>query len=90
MTHLWRQTSMAGMRMLEFVADIFSFAVLANFPRYLSLDNPRIWTLSHNTKVPGLEPGEFFTGMPWDNCNLADSAATANEKDKKGVWVPKV
>ena len=83
MTHLWKQTSVFDVRMLGSLCDTFTFTTWAIFPRFLSLGNPRIWTLSQTTEVPGFEPVEVFTCKPWDSCSLVDSPTTAKTQKKK-------
>ena len=71
-THLWKQTSMFGRRTFEFVGSGNTFTLMecANFPKFLNLDSPCIWTLSTTTVAPGLEAGEFPTGKPRDSCSV--------------------
>ena len=83
MTHLWKQTSVFHIGMLESLCDTFTFTEWENFLRFLSLDNPCIWTLSQTTEVPGFEPGEPVTGKPWNSCSLVDSATTVKPKRSK-------
>ena len=70
-THLWKHISMFGKSALEIVGNTLTFTVCESFLKFLNLGNPCIWTLSHNTETPGLNPGEFCTGKPGDSCSVA-------------------
>lgn len=75
-THLWKQTSTFGIREFELDTETFTFTVCASFLRFLILNNPWIYTLSQTTTIPGLVPGESFTGKPRDSCKAVDSETT--------------